>query len=109
MALFSFAGPYPMTYPEGKDSQNRNLGLVAPGDIRDLDEPPDRWWRDVTGEDQARLEAEAAERAAAEAEAALRAAEQAAEEAAGDENGEPGGEGSSEPPEPSGDDPPAGA
>jgi hypothetical protein len=53
--------PYPMAYPESKDAQGRNLGLVRPGDIRDLDEAPDRWWREAADEDRARLAARQAE------------------------------------------------
>lgn len=59
-----FRGYGDFTYPEGKDANGRNLGLVRVGDIRDLDGPPDRWWREATDEDRAALAA----RDAAEAE-----------------------------------------
>lgn len=85
MPEYESTAPYGMTYPESKDAQGRNLGLVQPGDIRDLDEPPDQWWREVTDEDRARL---AADEAGADA---------GDEDGAAGEDGEPGDAGPSGP------------
>jgi hypothetical protein len=56
-------------YPATRDARGILLSEVKPGDIRDLDEAPDRQWRPVTGEDRA---------AAPEAEDAAAATEPAA-------------------------------
>jgi len=90
-----FAGPCALHYPENKDAQGRNLSLVQPGDIRDLDGPPDHWWREATDEDRARLAAQSADVAARLAEDRLRASEEQAEQhedAGGQEAGEPSGQ-----------------
>lgn len=87
-----FAAPYPMHYPENKDAAGRNLALVEPGDIRDLDGPPDHWWREATDEDRARLAAQQDGETARLAEDRLRAGEEQAEQhedAGGQETGEP--------------------
>lgn len=49
--------PYPLNYTEGRDAQGHHLGLVNPGDIRDLDEAPDQHWHETTDEDRAALAA----------------------------------------------------
>jgi hypothetical protein len=46
MPPYRFAGPYPMTYPETRDTSGRILGLVGIGARRDLGEAPDRWWHE---------------------------------------------------------------
>ena len=57
MPEYVSTAPYGLNYTEGRDLQGRNLGLVQPGDIRDLDEPPDQWWREATDEDRAAQDA----------------------------------------------------
>jgi hypothetical protein len=89
MPEYVFGAPYPMTFPENKDTAGMNLGLVEPGEIRDLDEPPGRWWREATDEDRARLAA------AAEAAAVGSGEESGAQEddgTAGEGTPEPGAE-----------------
>lgn len=60
---------YGHIYPESKDASGAWIGTVEPGDIRDLDEPLDYWWREATDEDREallrRAEAQFAEQAAA--------------------------------------------
>jgi hypothetical protein len=75
-----------LNYTEGRDSAGHHLGLVEPGDIRDLDEAPDQHWHETTDEDRAAL-------------AAREAAEAAPQEAAAGGDGQDGSEGESgEPP-----------
>lgn len=83
MPDYTFTAPYPLEYPENRDSSSVPLGLVQPGDIRDLDGPPDRWWQETTDEDRARQAAAEAEQAAQQAEAALAAAEAEARQSPG--------------------------
>jgi hypothetical protein len=56
MAEYVYADLVPRTYPEGRDAQDRPVGTVEPGDIRDLEEAPDYFWRLATGEDRAARE-----------------------------------------------------
>lgn len=44
MPLHVFTGPIPYQYPDSRDTSGIHLGEVEPGDVRDLDAPPDRWW-----------------------------------------------------------------
>jgi hypothetical protein len=44
MSAFQFSGPIPYQYPDSRDTTGIHLGEVSPGDVRDLDEAPDRWW-----------------------------------------------------------------
>lgn len=53
----TFGCPFPLNYTEGRDAQGHHLGLVNPGDIRDLDQAPDQWWHESTGDDRAALAA----------------------------------------------------
>ena len=94
MPEYVSTAPYGLNYTEGRDLQGRNLGLVQPGDIRDLDEPPDQWWREATDEDRA---AQAAREAGSAAAGEPEGDEQ--DQGAGDGDGEPGSGG--EAPEPS--------
>lgn len=71
-----YTGSTPWYYPATRDARGILLSEVKPGDIRDLDEAPDRQWRPVTGEDRARAAALEAEEAADRAEAEPEAAEE---------------------------------
>ena len=66
MPDFTFHGPCPLNYTEGRDAQGRNLGLAVPHEIRDLDEAPDHWWHESTDEDRAFLAAREAAEAGAQ-------------------------------------------
>ena len=44
MTEYRFAGQIPYDYPASRDTSSRPLGTVEPGDVRDLDEPPDIFW-----------------------------------------------------------------
>lgn len=73
---YTFGCTYPLAYTEGRDSAGHHLGLVQPGDIRDLDQAPDQHWHETTDEDRAAL-------------AAREAAQDAGESGSGDEAAEP--------------------
>ena len=48
-------------YPASRDAKGQPLGTVSPGDVRDLDEPPDMWWTPavpVSDEDRAAMTAD---------------------------------------------------
>lgn len=64
MPAHTFTGPNEGQYPGERDLAGQPLGMVGPGDIRDLEGPLDHQWRETTGEDR---EALAARLAAAEA------------------------------------------
>ena len=76
MPSFTFSAPYALAYTEGRDAQGHHLGLVNPGDIRDLTEAPDQHWHETTDEDRAAL-------------AARDAAQEDGESGSGDEAAEP--------------------
>jgi hypothetical protein len=59
MPEYTFDGPPGTTYPSSKDSAGVAVGTVEPGEIRDLDEPLDHWWRASDGEAAASPEASA--------------------------------------------------
>jgi hypothetical protein len=82
MPEYTFTWPQPQIFPETRDAKDKPLGLVKPGDIRDLDQA-DHLWRETTDEDRAALaarEAGTADVASVEELAAL--AESAADGAA---------------------------
>jgi len=63
---YRFAGPGPYYFPASRDARGVPLGDVQPGDVRDLDEPPDGWWvladsQPVSDEDRARAAMAAAQ------------------------------------------------
>jgi hypothetical protein len=49
---FTYQGPGERVYPESRDSRGVNLGLVTPGDIRDLDEAPDGMWLPLSEDEE---------------------------------------------------------
>ena len=57
MPAFVLTGFMERYYPASRDAHGVPLGTVSPGDVRDLDEPPDMWWTSaepVSDEDRAR-------------------------------------------------------
>jgi hypothetical protein len=79
MPDMTFHCTYALNYTEGRDSAGHHLGLVEPGDIRDLDRAPDQHWHETTDEDRAAL-------------AAREAAVPDAQEAAAEGDGQGGGD-----------------
>ncbi len=70
MPDFIYDGPGG-TYPTLRDSAGALVNLAVPGEVRDFGTAPDSSWRELTGQDRARIAAAEAEDAAAAAEAAL--------------------------------------
>jgi hypothetical protein len=56
MPEYTFTWPQPQIFPETRDAKDKPLGLVKPGDIRDLDQA-DHLWRETTDEDRVALTA----------------------------------------------------
>ncbi len=77
MPEYLFAGPLAYHYPAIRDAKGILLGDVEPDDIRDLDEAPDRMWREPTEEDRERIAAAAVQ-------------DEPENDAAGDDSGEGG-------------------
>ena len=79
MPEFVFTGPNAGQYPDERDLAGQPIGVVEPGDTRDLAAPLDGWWTEATDEVKAAL------------------ADRLAVEAALDDEGEPAEAGSGEP------------
>jgi hypothetical protein len=52
MPGYRFTWPTALTYPENRDAAGFPLGLVNPGDVRDLDEAPDHLWLPLSDEEE---------------------------------------------------------
>lgn len=50
MPRFVFDGPIAYQYPAIRDTSGIHLNEVEPGEVRDLDAAPDRWWVLVSDE-----------------------------------------------------------
>lgn len=60
MPEFRYSGAIPWNYPETKDAGDRWLGDVNPGDVRDLEKPPDDKWEPVGGDPGSKADPEPA-------------------------------------------------
>lgn len=91
----TYSGPGDRVYPETRDARGQHLGMVEPGEIRDLDQAPDHLWHETTDEDRAARTAVLAER-----EQAARDAEESGAEGGTAAEGSSGGQPENPPQDP---------